>query len=122
MLTRDDFAAMPPDQLERVRDLVVSVIAEKEAAKLEAFRKEIENRAKKAGISLESLLKSNKVGGKVAPKYRNPANASETWSGRGIAPRWFSALNKAAQEAALIKRPPATAPVGTTAPATAKTA
>lgn len=30
--------------------------------------------------------------GKVAPKYRNPANPGETWSGRGRAPRWLSAL------------------------------
>ena len=29
---------------------------------------------------------------KVAPKYRNPANASETWAGRGVKPRWMQAL------------------------------
>ena len=29
--------------------------------------------------------------GKVAPKYRNPANAAETWSGRGKQPRWLAA-------------------------------
>ena len=27
---------------------------------------------------------------KVAPKYRNPASG-ETWSGRGLKPRWLSA-------------------------------
>ena len=30
--------------------------------------------------------------GKVAPKYRNPANAKETWTGRGKQPRWLAAL------------------------------
>ena len=25
----------------------------------------------------------------VSPKYRNPDNASETWSGRGRKPRWL---------------------------------
>jgi DNA-binding protein H-NS len=30
--------------------------------------------------------------GKVAPKYRNPANPKETWSGRGKHPRWMAAL------------------------------
>jgi len=30
--------------------------------------------------------------GKVAPKYRNPGNAAETWSGRGKQPRWLAAL------------------------------
>ena len=28
--------------------------------------------------------------GKVAPKYRNPANAAETWAGRGKPPRWLA--------------------------------
>ena len=28
---------------------------------------------------------------KVAPKYRNPADPSQTWSGRGRQPRWFKA-------------------------------
>ncbi len=38
--------------------------------------------AKKAGRKL----------GKVAPKYRNPANPKDTWSGRGKHPRWMAAL------------------------------
>lgn len=29
--------------------------------------------------------------GKVAPKYRNPDNAKETWTGRGKQPRWLAA-------------------------------
>ncbi|MFD0739072.1 H-NS family nucleoid-associated regulatory protein [Lysobacter koreensis] len=29
--------------------------------------------------------------GKVAPKYRNPDNAGETWAGRGKQPRWLAA-------------------------------
>jgi DNA-binding protein H-NS len=32
---------------------------------------------------------------KVLPKYRNPRNASETWSGRGKQPRWLVAALKA---------------------------
>ncbi|MEJ7746569.1 MAG: H-NS histone family protein [Luteimonas sp.] len=30
--------------------------------------------------------------GKVAPKYRNPDNGTETWSGRGKQPKWLAAL------------------------------
>ena len=29
--------------------------------------------------------------GKVEPKYRNPANPSETWAGRGQQPKWLAA-------------------------------
>lgn len=32
--------------------------------------------------------------GKVPPKYRNPAKASETWTGRGKQPRWLAELVK----------------------------
>lgn len=30
--------------------------------------------------------------GKVAPKYRNPANPKETWTGRGRQPKWLATL------------------------------
>jgi DNA-binding protein H-NS len=32
--------------------------------------------------------------GKVAPKYRNPDNTAETWTGRGLKPRWLTAAMK----------------------------
>jgi DNA-binding protein H-NS len=32
------------------------------------------------------------TGSKVAPKYRNPADPTETWTGRGRQPRWMAAL------------------------------
>lgn len=34
---------------------------------------------------------ARKSTGKVAPKYRNPENAAETWTGRGKQPRWLAA-------------------------------
>ena len=34
---------------------------------------------------------SKMKGRKVAPKYRNPNNRSETWAGRGAMPRWLAA-------------------------------
>src|SRR5215831_19590962 len=33
-------------------------------------------------------------GKKLKPKYRNPANKSETWAGRGLKPKWVIALLK----------------------------
>jgi DNA-binding protein H-NS len=32
--------------------------------------------------------------GLVAAKYRNPENPSETWAGRGLAPKWLAAKLK----------------------------
>ena len=32
---------------------------------------------------------------KVAPKYRNPSDANQTWTGRGMSPLWVKALKAA---------------------------
>ena len=34
------------------------------------------------------------AGRKLEPKYRNPANKHETWSGRGLKPKWLIAAMK----------------------------
>lgn len=49
--------------------------------------------------------KTRKPLGKVAPKYRNPANPTETWSGRGKEPRWLAAYtaNGRSRDEFLIK-------------------
>ena len=49
-------------------------------------------RAAKAGAAKPAAAhKARKPLGKVAPKYRNPANTGETWTGRGKQPRWLAA-------------------------------
>lgn len=48
--------------------------------------------------------KSSGPRGKVAPKYRNPAEPTQTWTGRGKAPLWVQSLKSAGTlESALIK-------------------
>jgi DNA-binding protein H-NS len=37
-------------------------------------------------------------GSSVAPKYRNPENAAETWAGRGLKPRWLTAALKSGKK------------------------
>ena len=39
-----------------------------------------------------------KLTGKVAPKYRNPADPSQTWAGRGQPPRWLAAELKSGKK------------------------
>ena len=38
------------------------------------------------------------VGRKVEPKYRDPENPSQTWAGRGQAPRWLTAHEAAGRK------------------------
>lgn len=48
--------------------------------------------------------KSSLKGKPVAAKYQNPANHAETWTGRGISPKWIQALKAEGKlESALIK-------------------
>ena len=39
--------------------------------------------------------RSRKSLGKVPPKFRNPDNPAETWTGRGKQPRWLAAFTAA---------------------------
>jgi DNA-binding protein H-NS len=43
-----------------------------------------------AARNTRSAGKAGKSGGKVPPKYRNKVTG-ETWSGRGLQPRWLKA-------------------------------
>jgi DNA-binding protein H-NS len=82
-------------------------------------REKIERLLKSSGLTLADVYPAR--GGKgakgpksvVAPKYRNPANAAQTWSGRGKRPLWFvQALKKrgTTAESLLIEGAPKAAP------------
>lgn len=53
---------------------------------------ELEEKAKAMGFSLAELtgVTAGRKRTPSMPKYANPANKSDTWSGRGRKPRWFS--------------------------------
>jgi DNA-binding protein H-NS len=44
-----------------------------------------------ARASKGAAKKAGKSASKIAPKYRNPDNPAETWTGRGKQPRWLAA-------------------------------
>jgi DNA-binding protein H-NS len=48
------------------------------------------SRPAKAAPKTRSSTKGKSTG-KVAPKYRNPADPTQTWAGRGQPPRWLAA-------------------------------
>lgn len=52
-----------------------------------------------AGRTARKSTKGRSLG-KVAPKYRNPENPKETWSGRGMQPRWLAEQVKRGKSAA----------------------
>jgi DNA-binding protein H-NS len=85
--------------LKDLRDLEARVAAailraqEREKAEL---KQQFEELANKAGMTVQEIFGAGRgrgagKGGKVAIKYMNPDNKSETWTGRGRQPRWLSA-------------------------------
>ena len=51
--------------------------------------------AKAGKVAPKAAKKGALAGKKVAPKYRNPANPEQTWTGRGVSPAWVQALKAA---------------------------
>ena len=49
----------------------------------------------KAAKAPKAAKKGTLAGKKVAPKYRNPANPEQTWTGRGVSPTWVQELKTA---------------------------
>lgn len=90
---------MRNSQLEKMplKDLVAldakinAAIEEKRVSERHETRAAMEEMARKLGFSLGELFGVGRgKGGKLAAKYRNPKDPSQTWSGRGRRPNWMS--------------------------------
>ncbi len=92
-MAKRDLNKLSLNELKALRKEVDAAIADFEARKRIEARKALDAVAKKHGMSLNEIIGRGKKGKKAkAPaKFRNPANATETWSGRGRQPRWFKA-------------------------------
>ena len=56
-----------------------------------------------SGKAAKAAKKGTLAGKKVAPKYRNPSNSEQTWTGRGVSPTWVQELKTAGKlDSALI--------------------
>jgi DNA-binding protein H-NS len=90
-------ARMTLDALMSLRDNVDRIISTRAKAERAAIEKQLARLSGFGGGQPErksSKRKSALMGRKVPPKYRNPANPSETWAGRGVRPRWLQAQLK----------------------------
>lgn len=93
---------LSPLSIQELETLAVKVQEEIERKKAQARKNllaDLQKLARDNGVSLEELLaetgakvKPAKAKAKVAPKYRNPNNAEQTWTGRGRQPVWVAAL------------------------------
>jgi DNA-binding protein H-NS len=83
-------AKMSLKELTTLQTRVAQAIAEKRIEERSEVRAKMEELARASGFSVAELFGS-KGGkrGKVAPKYRNPKDPSQTWTGRGRRPTWM---------------------------------
>jgi DNA-binding protein H-NS len=96
MARPENLNSMSIDKLRELRSEVESTLA----SKVVDERHSIEMRLSELSRigSQDMRAKGRRAGGKVAPKYRNPENPSETWAGRGLRPRWLTAALKAGKK------------------------
>jgi DNA-binding protein H-NS len=86
-MAKTNLSSMSIEDLLKLRDDIGSVLSKK-ASHLQSQLAALGD-GKWSGIAGKRASKMK--GRKVAPKYRNPKNPSETWAGRGAMPRWMAA-------------------------------
>jgi len=81
-----------PDLIQLQSELA-TVIKETEKKEKISIRKQMEALAEQSGFTLDEVVSGTKAvkKNKVKPKYVNPNNAEQTWTGRGRRPKWVEA-------------------------------
>jgi DNA-binding protein H-NS len=114
-----DLENMSDEQLRELRRQVDRILDTRVRSRFDEFRRA----AREAGYEA-TFTRIGEEGGRsrrgrpggredrrseIAPKYRNPENPSETWSGRGREPKWLQhqIAEGKSKEDFLIDRPPA---------------
>jgi DNA-binding protein H-NS len=91
--------------LAELHDLVTRAqreLAERQKQERRHVMAEIRALADSVGLTVNFLEEEKSSGSlkgrKVAPKYRNPHNYEDTWTGRGMKPRWLAELVEQGRE------------------------
>jgi len=97
-----DLKSLSPKELQSLIANAQSHMHEAKSHQIQDVRKKIDTLLGNAGLTLADVYptrgggKTGKAGKRaiVAPKYRNPEDPAQTWSGRGKRPLWFVAALK----------------------------
>lgn len=82
-------------ELAEMRLRIDRLMVDKQNAARGELRQTVTSLAKEHGFDIHDLLGLRGKGkGSVAPKYRDPKNPENTWTGRGRMPRWLTAATK----------------------------
>ena len=91
-MTRIDLDSLSVQDLKDLQRDVQKALANFEERRRKEALLALEETARGFGFTVADLvsLKAVRKRGPVAPKYANPENPADTWSGRGRKPRWFA--------------------------------
>jgi DNA-binding protein H-NS len=94
-----DLKSMSVDELLSLHEFVSGALARK----IPAEKARLDQRLRQLGLgavshNVEKMSHARRSYPQVFPKYRNPADPSETWAGRGKKPRWLTAQLKSGKQ------------------------
>ena len=90
-----DLTKLSEAELQAVIDKAEKALKERQSSKRKEVIAQIKELAASIGVNVEIHDADKNVdrkSSKVAARYRNPADHLQTWSGRGLAPKWMQAL------------------------------
>lgn len=88
-----DLEGLSLKELKQLQKDVESAVTEFKDRERRRALAEVEAFARERGLTAADLteLSSKRTRKSAAPKYANPADSSQTWTGRGRRPRWIEA-------------------------------
>ncbi len=96
-----DLNALSLKELKDLQAAVTKAVSGFDDRKRKAALSQVEEAARALGFTLSELTGTAvpRKRSPAVPKFANPANATDTWSGRGRKPRWFVAALKSGKTA-----------------------
>ena len=98
---KDKVAALPLEDLVELQVEITKLISQKQIEQKVKLAEKFKKLAEQSGLNLSDIVwdeqeKANKKPErkkkKYHPKYYNPENPEQTWTGLGMKPRWVRAL------------------------------
>ena len=83
-----DLEKMSRDELKQLISDAQKALKSVDTRRKADAKRAAEKAAKEFGFSLDEILTGGGKGSKGVAKYANPADASQTWTGRGRKPNW----------------------------------
>lgn len=83
-----DLETLSREELQKLIADAQKALKSVDARRRAEAKRAAEMAAKEYGFSLDEVMEAGAKGSKGAPKYANPEDPSQTWTGRGRKPNW----------------------------------